>query len=65
MILTEREKELMTLVANGMRRQEIGDTMGLKKATVDKYLEKIRHKNGFKTFHKAIYEFGYFVAKNT
>lgn len=43
-ILTEREKEVLMLISEGMSNQEIADTLNLSKRTVDKHRENILSK---------------------
>lgn len=44
--LTDRERELLRLVAAGLQSQEIGTTVGLAPGTVDKHLYSARQKLG-------------------
>lgn len=43
-ILTEREKEVLSLISEGLSNQEIADSLNLSKRTVDKHRENILSK---------------------
>ncbi|MDW5326585.1 response regulator transcription factor [Plantactinospora sp. KLBMP9567] len=43
-VLTPREREVLTLVAQGLTHKQIGQQLGLSKPTVDTYLHRVRRK---------------------
>lgn len=43
-VLTPREREVLTLVAQGLTHKQIGQQLGLSKLTVDTYLHRVRRK---------------------
>ena len=53
-ILTDREKEVLALIAGGATSREIASVLGVKKSTIDKHRENIRSKLGRKGLHEAI-----------
>ena len=46
MILTPREEQIATLVAQGKSNTEISESLGLTRGTVKEYVNKIFHKLG-------------------
>lgn len=47
--LTDREKECLGLISDGLIRSEISKKMGISTKTTDQYIGAIRRKTGIKT----------------
>jgi len=48
--LTDREKEIITLLANGLQNNEIGDVLFISKATVEQHRKNLKRKLEIKRF---------------
>jgi len=46
--LTEREQEVLILIAEGMSNKDIGNTLNISPRTVDSHRTNIRNKTGIK-----------------
>lgn len=53
--LTEDNKKILQLFAQGLYAKEVADIMSLKKKSVDKQMERIRQKLGCKTTIEAVH----------
>jgi DNA-binding NarL/FixJ family response regulator len=60
MILTDREKEVLELMANDLNKEEIALKMKLSKRTIEGYQDKIRARMGVKMLYTALFKFGQF-----
>jgi len=58
MILKEREKQILRLMAEGHCKQFIAEKLNISKRTVEKYQEFLKGRNGLKTLYQAMYHFG-------
>lgn len=52
--LSDREREVLGLIAAGRRQSEIGATLGISGRTVENHLRNIRHRIGVKTTAQAV-----------
>jgi DNA-binding NarL/FixJ family response regulator len=52
--LTEREREVLSMVALGMRNKEIGDRLGISSQTVKNHISAVLHKLGVQNRTRAV-----------
>jgi DNA-binding NarL/FixJ family response regulator len=60
MILTDREKKVLELMANDLSKAEIAKIMGISKRTIEVYQDRIRARMGVKMLYTALFKFGQF-----
>lgn len=53
-VLTEREEQVLKLIANGLRNREISDNLGISESTVENHIHHIYTKLGISNRTQAV-----------